>query len=372
MKILFLSLHYPPVIGGLETWTKNISVRLSSKAEVFVLAGKVAGEPRKETKNGVKIIRASLFKLRDLSYSSFFYIFTALPLMFFKAYSLIKEEKIDILVCSGFLNGFLGYCLKIMFRIPYIITVQSQQGKSSVKKLVYKNADLCIAASSVIRKYFEQIGCRNVAVSPNGVDLSRFQNLNREQSRKELGLTQNDFVIITVARLEKIKGIEYLIGAIRNFQFSIFNFQLLIVGDGKERKNLENLAQKLGVGDRVRFLGQVPNDKVPQILAAGDCFVLPSLKEGFGIVILEAMAAGLPVIATNVGGIPDIIQDGNNGILIEPANSQAIANAIKQIIGQKDLTSKIIANSWNSLSQYDWDNIANKVFELAKHLIAKN
>ena len=132
---------------------------------------------------------------------------------------------------------------------------------------------------------------------------------------------------------------------------------ILIIGDGSERKNLENLVKKLGLQEKVKFLGQIPNEKIPAYLAGADCFCLPSLREGFGIVILEAMAAGLPVIGTNVGGIKDLIEDGKTGLLIEPKNPQAISQAINKIYsGQKF--------SKANLKKYSWQNIASKVLEL--------
>src|SRR3989338_11426741 len=111
MKILMPVLHYYPVIGGLETWTKNIAERLSQKAEIFVVTGRVKSQPQEEARNGVRVFRTSLFGLGDLSYSSPIYILTGLPFIFLKSLSLIKRNKIDLLHCQGFLGSRVGYCL---------------------------------------------------------------------------------------------------------------------------------------------------------------------------------------------------------------------------------------------------------------------
>ncbi len=349
-------LHYYPVIGGLENWTQNIAERLPDRAEIFVVTGKVENQPVKEIKNRVNIFRTSLFSLRDLSYSSPFYILTALPHIFFRALQIIKREKINILHCQGFLSSLLGYLLFWLTKIPYIVTVQRLESKNWLKKLVYKNAEFCIAASSAIKNYFQESGCKNIKIIPNGIDLERFENLKHPLHDK--------FTIITVARLEKVKGIEYLIKAVSNYQLSMSNYQLLIIGDGSERKNLESLVEKLDRKDKVKFLGEIPNEKIPEYLTAADCFVLPSVKEGFGIVILEAMACQIPVVGTNVGGISDIIEDGKTGILVEPKNPQSISEAIFRLYSQKDFAENLVQNAKINLEKYNWQNITERVYEI--------
>lgn len=368
MKILMPVLHYYPVIGGLETWTQNIAERLADKAEIFVVTGKVKSQPNEEIKNGVKIFRTSLFFLKDLSYSSPVYLLTALPFIFFKSLELIGKEKINILHCQGFLSSLIGYLLLKLSGIPYLVTVQRLEDKNWLKKIVYRNAACCIAASSAIKKYFEEIGSKNIEIIPNGINVSRFQNLNREESRMKLGL-KDEFVIMTVARLEKRKGIQHLIEAVKNNQLS-GNYQLLIIGDGDERKNLENLAQTLNLKDKVKFLGPIPNEKIPGYLAAADCFILPSLKEGFGISILEAMAAGVPVIATRVGGILDIIKDGKNGILVEPQNSNEISDAVLKIHSQPEFKQKLVNSARAELTSFEWGNIADKVYKIYQEILS--
>lgn len=355
-------LHYYPVIGGLETWTQNIAERTSNKAEVFVVTGRVKSQLEKENLNRVNIFRTSLFSLNNLSYSSFLYIITALPFIFFKSLSIIKKEKINIIHCQGFLSGFLGYLLFKLTNIPYIITVQRlERSKNYFKKLVYNNAKICIAASNKIKEYFEQIRCKNIKVIPNGIELKRFQNLNREESRKKMGF-DNEFVIITVARLEKVKGLEYLIKALDILKKrSGENYKLLIIGEGTERDNLKNLTKKLKLENSIKFLGQISNQDIPNYLSAADCFVLPSISEGFGIVILEAMAANVPIVATRVGGILDIIENEKTGILVQSKNSNQIAKAVYELYSNPEFAKNLAKNAGNDLEKYNWNNIVKKV-----------
>jgi len=352
MKVVMPVLHYPPVIGGLEIWSQNIAEGLASRAEIFVVTGKVTGQPGYEIKNGVKIYRTSLFPLKNLSYSSPVYIFSAFPFIFLKSLFLIRKEKINIIHCQGFLSSLLGFKLSFLTGIPYIVTVQRIERKSNpLKNFVYRKATFCIAASSAIKKNFEDIGVKNIEVIPNGIDLKKFESLERKP--------HDGFIVMTVARLEKVKGVEYLIESIGliNSKFQIPNSKLLIIGDGSERKNLKGLANKLGLKERVGFVGQILHEKITEYLAQADCFVLPSLKEGFGIAVLEAMAAGLPVIGTRVGGIPDIIEDGKTGILVEPKNPEAIAQAIYEIYSGKKFAKP-------DLEKYNWQNITEKVYKI--------
>lgn len=363
VKILMPAMHYWPVIGGIETWTKEIAERLSQEAEIFVVTGRVKAQPKKEIKNGVKIFRASLFPLTNLSHSPLIYTLSLLPFIFLRSLVIIKKEKINLLHCQGFLSSLLGFLLSKICRIPYVVTVQRLETKNWLKKKVYRNAACCIAASSAVKRYFQDIGCQNIEVIPNGIDLERFRDLDRRK---------HEFVVMTVARLEKVKGIEYLIKAahILNSSSQLPASRFVIIGEGKEKKNLERLVKELRLQGKVKFLGQVPNEEIPRYLAAASCFVLPSLKEGFGIVILEAMAAGVPVIAANVGGIPDIIEQGRTGILVEPKNPSRLAEAIIKIYSQPEFAENLTENAELHLHKYNWSDIAQRVSNLYGQILA--
>lgn len=355
MKILMPALHYYPVVGGIETWTRNIAEGVSKNAEVFVVTGRVKDQPRQERLGKLRIIRTSFFSLKNLSHSPLIYTLFLLPFIFFRSLILIKKEKIDILHCQGFLSSVLGFCLSGITGIPYVATVQRlETRRNSFKNFIYRNAAVCIGASRAIEKYFKEIGCKKVEVVPNGIDLERYKNLARKPHA--------GFVVMTVARLEKVKGIEYLIRAVKDFQ-------LLIIGDGSERKSLESLVETLKLKERVRFLGEIPNSKIPEYLAGADCFVLPSLKEGFGIVILEAQAAGIPVVGTNVGGILDLIEDGKTGLLVDSGNAAQIQEAIAKIRSDSEFARNLVEGAQKNLIKYNWQDISDKVYQIYQQVL---
>jgi len=383
MKALIPVLHYWPVIGGLENWTQNIAERISQKSGVFVVTGKVVGQPAKETKNGVSVFRTSLFSLKDLSYSSPIYILSVLPFIFLSSLSLIRKEKIDMVHCQGFLSSFLGFCLSKITGIPYIVTVQRLEGqRNPLKNFIYRKAVVCIGASRAVAENFRKIGVKNIEIIPNGIDLVRFEGLNRQRSRQKLEAS-DEFVVMTAARLERVKGIDLLIEAMGKGKLPEVNCKLVIIGDGSERKNLEDLVKKLNLKERVRFLGQIPNEEVPEYLAGADCFILPSRKEGFGIALLEARAAGVPVIGSEVGGIIDIIdkpalegEDGKiidktdyvpNGIYIRKNSTpESISEYIFWIYSRDKYTiQRMVEEAKKNLKeQYDWQNIAESVYKV--------
>lgn len=160
--------------------------------------------------------------------------------------------------------------------------------------------------------------------------LKLFQNL----SKKDGKIFQTDFIVGTIANFYQTKGLEYLIKAIKilksNYGLDLEKIKFVIIGDGEEHSNLESLIKNYELGKEIILLGQIPEAR--KFMKAFDVFVLPSVKEGFPWVILEAMAAKLPIIATSVGAMPEIIENGKNGIMVEPKNPKQITEAIKYLM----------------------------------------
>ena len=163
-----------------------------------------------------------------------------------------------------------------------------------------------------------------VAVIPYGVDLDRFHPQEHDP--------RDDLVVGSVGRLSPEKGLKYLLRAMAKITRQEPRARLLLAGDGPERRSLERLATRLGLVDRVEFTGEVAHDQVPQTLARMNVFAMPSTWEGFGVAALEAAAMGLPVVASNVHGIPDVVEDGVTGILVPPKDVAALSQAILRLL----------------------------------------
>jgi glycosyltransferase involved in cell wall biosynthesis len=143
----------------------------------------------------------------------------------------------------------------------------------------------------------------------------------------------------------------------------IADAMLILIGDGEEKERLEALSIKLGIQKSVQFIGEVPHEQIPSYMQQADIFVLPSISEGFPSVILEAMACGLPIVASRVGGIPDIITNDTNGYLVEVKDSTDLANKMIILLQDDVLRKKISDNNRLLVKKYSWENV---IFELEK------
>lgn len=172
---------------------------------------------------------------------------------------------------------------------------------------------------------------KKLRVIYNAVDLAAYQDLPaREEIRARLGLSGR--VVLTAARLTPWKGVDRLIAALPAWREAVPEANLVVVGDGPERMSLERLAQATGVAGAIRFVGQVPHEQMPLYLRAANVFVLYSGYEGLPHVVLEAMAAGTPVVASRKGGIPEVVEDGVTGLLVEWGDKAALRDAVRRVL----------------------------------------
>ena len=174
-----------------------------------------------------------------------------------------------------------------------------------------------------------------IVVIRNGVPVERLRRPRDPELRRALSGGSDDVVFLTTARLDPQKGIPFLLRAAQAVEGARF----AIAGSGPERHRLERAAAGLGIGDRVLFLGH--RDDVPALLAASDAFVLPSLFEGTPLAILEAMAAGLPVVASRIDGIDELIVDGEDGLLVPPGEPDRLADALRRVVAEPDLRARL-------------------------------
>lgn len=198
---------------------------------------------------------------------------------------------------------------------------------------------------------------------PMGVDIDRFASGSRTRLRAPC--EPDNRIILFVGRLVEKKGVSDLVSAFAQLPIPIRNTAIVwIVGHGHMKENLERLVGDLGLVDRIRFWGQIPNNQLPDFLAAADLFVGPSVEddsgdtEGQGVVFLEAFAAGLTVIATRVGGIPEIVEHGVTGILVEPRNTNELAAVIQKLLQNADLRRQLGARARQKVQSFAWPRIA--------------
>ncbi|MCZ2808670.1 MAG: glycosyltransferase family 4 protein [Candidatus Bathyarchaeota archaeon] len=252
---------------------------------------------------------------------------------------------------------------KLMLRFNYLL-------RSYEKKLM-KRSDALIAVSKYTTEELTGlygINEEKIHVIYNGVDVQKFKpKTNRAELRREFGLEEDKKIVLFVGRLYHRKGLEILLRSIPPVlqEFSDVKFAISGTGFKKKEESLRNLAKELEIEDYVTFLGYVPDQKLPDLYAASDIFVLPAIYENFPFAILEAQATGLPVISTKVGGIPEFLVDNENGFLIDPGDSAQLTQRVLTLLQDPKL-SKEMGRRGRSLieEKFSWRLITGQVIDL--------
>jgi L-malate glycosyltransferase len=205
----------------------------------------------------------------------------------------------------------------------------------------------------------------DVDVIPYGVDLERFRSQERGP--------RDELIVGSVGRLSPEKGLKYLLQAMPEVLRHQSNVRVLLAGGGPERRSLERLAKRLGLADRVEFAGEVAHEDVTKVLARMDLFAMPSTWEGFGVAALEASAMELPVVASNIHGIPDVVEDGVTGILVPPKDVGALSQAIVRLLRDGDDRRRIgHAGREMVASRYSWADNVRQMEALYENLLGRS
>ncbi|MEX1254810.1 MAG: glycosyltransferase [Dehalococcoidia bacterium] len=205
-----------------------------------------------------------------------------------------------------------------------------------------------------------------VTVVPYGIDLTRFRPLPRND------VSADGIVVGSVGRLSPEKGLDVLLRAAGRLIEGGTRLRLVLAGDGPERGRLARLTERLGISERVDFRGDVPHEQVPTVLAALDIFVMPSRAEGFGVAALEAQAMELPVIASRVDGLPDVVEDERTGLLVPAGDADSLADAISRLADDPALRSTMGRAGRAFVEQrYRWEENVAQMERLYQHLLAE-
>jgi len=238
----------------------------------------------------------------------------------------------------------------------------------TISKIVRNGVDTVTAHCTAAKEFMiKELGVprERIKVIPVGVDTNLFKPMRSDRQY----LKSDGLKILTIARLHKYKGLNYLIEAMRLISERIPDAKLYILGKGPEERNLKSFVKNLNIDDVVKFLETpIPNHKMPELYAECDVYVQPSIVEPFGIAVLEAMACGKPVIGTKVGGIIDTIVDGETGFLVNPKDSKELAERVIMFNDQK-LREKMGRNARErAVKHFDWKEIAIQYLKLLKPL----
>jgi len=374
-RILIFSLAYFPHIGGAEIAIKEITDRISSDEVSFDM---VTLRFEKSSLAFEKIGNVNVYRIGS-SGSRIQKLFFPLA-AFIKARSLHRHSHYDV-IWSIMANyaGFAALFFKYHFlRVPFLLTLQEGDPIPEIKhkvrfvyplfRRIFSRADYIQTISNYLADWARQMGAvSQITVVPNGVNVRVFNDkdlVSIDELRKNLGYKQNDVLLITTSRLVDKNAVEDIIESLKFLPESV---KLLILGTGPLGGRLKLRVESLKLEERIKLIGYVSHENLPLYLWTSDIFTRPSLSEGMGNSFIEAMAAGLPVIATPVGGIVDFLKDGETGLFCEVHNPKSIAEKVQILISDRNLRDRIVSNAKVLVAtSYDWKGISErmkKIFE---------
>jgi L-malate glycosyltransferase len=354
MRILLVNYEYPPLGGGGGIAMKEFAEALAREHEVHVLTSGAGVLPKCETHDllDLTVHRARVFGRSTRATASFVSMAAFLPAGVRLGNRLLRQKKFDVInTWFAIPSGIVGGLIARRNSVPHVLTVIGGDiydpskwysphrfaPSGAAVKWALKRADRHLAISSDIarrtREYFAFD--RSIEVIPLGITEPDF----RQVSREAVGMSDTRKYVVAVGRLVRRKDYPALLKAVQLMGRD--DTSLLILGDGPERDNLQALATELGIASRVELRGFVSDEEKFQILSNSDVFALVSLHEGFGVVYLEAMHCGLPVVAANVGGQVDILEDGRTGRLVESGNVKELADALEGLLGHAEVAHQI-------------------------------
>jgi len=372
-RILIFSLAYYPKVGGAEVAIKNITDRISPEDIEFEMVT-LRFQPDSLKKEQVGNVLVHRIGSGTFLWKRFFQIAAYL---YAKKLHTVKSFDVvwGMMAHSG---GIPASLFKRRFpNVKYVLTLQEGDPLSQIKRQmlfvwplfvqVFRRADQVQAISSYLARWARQMGYRGEPiVIPNGGDVEKFKSRERKvetgETSRRLGVKDEDILLVTTSRLVPKNGISDVIDAL---QFLPEQFKFLIVGTGPLESNLKLQVSNRQLQGRVFFVGHISHENLPQYLTASDIFIRPSLSEGMGNSFIEAMAAGLPVIATQEGGIADFLFDPDRNKDREPTgfavgvhDPKGIAAQCERIVSDSELRDQVVKNAQLLVTQkYDWNTI---------------
>lgn len=382
-RVLIFSLMYYPLVGGAEIAVKEITDRIPKEDIEFDMMTLRYDRnlPKMEQIGNVTVYRVGFSKKgpssEDLVSFPLYLIKVLYPwFAFVKALKLSLKRTYNASWAIMSYAGFPALFLRILRRVPFILTLQEGDSLSHITKrwririisplyaLVFKKADAVQAISRFLASFAREMGATgSIVVIPNGVTLKEFTRTFGDDELLALGTSlqakHKTRYVVTTSRLVPKNAVDILIMSLKYVPEHI---ELIVVGDGPDRAMLEGLAASETVLERVHFVGHKDISEIPRYLAVSDIFVRASRSEGLGSSFIEAMAAGLPIIATGVGGITDFLKDGETGLLCKVNDPKDLAEKITLLLSDTELREKIAsAGRAHVLARYDWSLISRQM-----------
>ena len=378
MKIAFFTNNYKPFVGGVPIAVENLAVRLrQSGHRVFIFAPEYE-EPTEDEPDVFRI--SALTHFNETGFS------LPLPIML-EAQSRFADAEPDIVhVHHPFLLGSTGLSLAKSMNLPVVFTYHTQYeryahympfGDEMVREVAQQVAwrfanccDAVIAPSNDIRDTLVERGVQMpIRVIPTGVDLLRFRRANKGWLRGRFGIGQDERILLFVSRLAREKSVDFLIRSFARLAAEVRGSRLVLVGGGEAEEELKRQSAETGLGDRIHFAGTLSGDDLVSAYAGADLFVFASTSETQGMVVLEAMAAGQPVVAVSAPGVRDVVTDGKNGFMVPEGDEEAFAARVVEILKDDALRARLREGAKATARSLSLPRTVKRVERLYEHVM---
>jgi D-inositol-3-phosphate glycosyltransferase len=401
-RVAMISYHTSPLaaLGGSETGGMNVYVRQLSRelgqrgflVDVFTRRQSASTPDVVEDGENVRVVHLEAGPRRPVDKRRLHHHLDEFEgnLIRFASAQGGQGLTYDLLHSHYWLSGWVALRLQERWGLPHVTMFHTLGEVKNRARITEHEAPLRIQVEHRLARQADRIVCASqhekhllarlydadpdrVAVVPCGVDLDLFRPQDKEEARRALGYS-DERIILFVGRIEPLKGIDILINAVAQLGEESDFHVLIVGGDRRSRQqvsHLQELASDLGIGERVCFLGAVDHEQLPLYYNAADVCVVPSYYESFGLVALEAMACGTPVVASRVGGLTGTVRDGETGYLISWRCPEPFAERLELLLGNEALRRRFGEAAREVVERYRWANVAEAVVGLYRELLGE-
>jgi D-inositol-3-phosphate glycosyltransferase len=392
LKIAMLSIHSSPIgdlgtqdTGGMSVYVREMAKELGKKGhyiDIFTQQDTGGHEPVVHLNDNVRLIRLSGGTDRNIPKSS---LYEVLPKLFDELDSFRIQENIsyDIIHSHYWLSGVLGLKLQSFWNVRHLITYHTIGAMKNLTCSTENSSELRLASEKKLAKLCDRIivptqkdqeyliqhydaPYDNIRIVPCGINLDRFKPHDKISARRRLTLPVDDPIILYVGRFSPIKGLDRLFKSVSFITRLSHSLLVMVGGDGERSpmsQHLKKKAKTFHIQDRVIFAGRVDQKNLPLYYSAADVLVVPSYYESFGLVALEALACGTPVVTTSVGAMEDIVKKGVTGYVATYSDTRHFSGLIEAILLKQKRNGLSPSTIRESVSEFTWDRSASLLFE---------
>lgn len=384
MRILVINYEYPPIGGGGGIVTRDILEEMVREGHsLTVMTSHYEGLLKKEVVNGVNIIRTPILFRRKIEVATTLSMIFYFPSSVIKSLFNLRNQQFDIINTHFAIpSGPSGYLLSKIFNIPNVLSIHGGDIFDPSKKLSPHKTPLLSKTVSIMLRASDRVVAQSSDTKNNAthyykvkrsidiIPLGIKKPVYKKDSRKKFNLDPEDFVFCTIGRLIKRKNIGDILKVLLEIK-NDYQFKLIIIGEGPERSRLVKFISFHHLENRVMLVGNVSDETKFQFLDLSDCYLSTASHEGFGLVFLEAMETGNPIICYNRGGQNDFLIDGKTGFIVELDNLKQFKEKITILMEHPDLCSRIGAYNREHVKNYYINQCVKKYLSLFEETVSK-